>query len=214
MVIIMTVIMMLLMMATMVMMIMTIWRTQILVITDEVYKYMVYSGLDTEENIPVNGGGEKVGATQEKESTPVNIAPVPTKTTNVVVEGGREGSGWVEAPKNEGLGGKITPGKASGNSAVIGGGGSGDIAEPLPALRHVHFATLPGMWDRTITISSAGKTFSVTGWQVGILVNISSRAAGRALKIKKLNGECFELLILILEYVLVGFACFGGSANG
>lgn len=38
--------------------------------------------------------------------------------------------------------------------------------EPLPALRHVHFATLPGMWDRTITISSAGKTFSVTGWQV------------------------------------------------
>ena len=24
-----------------------------------------------------------------------------------------------------------------------------------------------GMWDRTITVSSAGKTFSVTGWQVG-----------------------------------------------
>mmetsp|Transcript_7605 Transcript_7605/g.11400 ORF Transcript_7605/g.11400 Transcript_7605/m.11400 type:complete len:498 (+) Transcript_7605:41-1534(+) len=32
---------------------------------------------------------------------------------------------------------------------------------------HIHFATLPGMWDRTITISSAGKTFSITGWQVG-----------------------------------------------
>ena len=32
---------------------------------------------------------------------------------------------------------------------------------------HVHFATLPGMWERTITISSAGKTFSATGWQVG-----------------------------------------------
>jgi len=32
---------------------------------------------------------------------------------------------------------------------------------------HCHFASLPGMWDRTITISSAGKTFSVTGWQVG-----------------------------------------------
>lgn len=32
---------------------------------------------------------------------------------------------------------------------------------------HVHFASLPGMWDRTITISSAGKTFSATGWQVG-----------------------------------------------
>merc|ERR1712194_620786 len=32
---------------------------------------------------------------------------------------------------------------------------------------HTHFASLPGMWDRTITISSAGKTFSATGWQVG-----------------------------------------------
>ena len=32
---------------------------------------------------------------------------------------------------------------------------------------HVPMATLPGMWERTITISSAGKTFSVTGWKVG-----------------------------------------------
>jgi kynurenine--oxoglutarate transaminase/cysteine-S-conjugate beta-lyase/glutamine--phenylpyruvate transaminase len=32
---------------------------------------------------------------------------------------------------------------------------------------HVHFASLPNMWERTITISSAGKTFSATGWQVG-----------------------------------------------
>jgi kynurenine--oxoglutarate transaminase/cysteine-S-conjugate beta-lyase/glutamine--phenylpyruvate transaminase len=32
---------------------------------------------------------------------------------------------------------------------------------------HTHFASLPGMWDKTITISSAGKTFSATGWQVG-----------------------------------------------
>ncbi|XP_072540157.1 kynurenine--oxoglutarate transaminase 3 isoform X3 [Salminus brasiliensis] len=32
---------------------------------------------------------------------------------------------------------------------------------------HVKIATLPGMWDRTITISSAGKTFSVTGWKLG-----------------------------------------------
>lgn len=28
-------------------------------------------------------------------------------------------------------------------------------------------AALPGMWDRTISIGSAGKTFSVTGWKVG-----------------------------------------------
>lgn len=32
---------------------------------------------------------------------------------------------------------------------------------------HVPLATLPGMADRTITISSAGKTFSVTGWKIG-----------------------------------------------
>lgn len=28
-------------------------------------------------------------------------------------------------------------------------------------------ATLPDMWDRTITIGSAGKTFSATGWKLG-----------------------------------------------
>lgn len=35
---------------------------------------------------------------------------------------------------------------------------------------HFHFARLEGMWERTITISSCGKTFSVTGWQVGWMV--------------------------------------------
>ncbi|ABS02902.1 pyridoxal phosphate-dependent aminotransferase [Kineococcus radiotolerans] len=33
--------------------------------------------------------------------------------------------------------------------------------------RHVPVATLPGMAERTLTVSSAGKTFSVTGWKVG-----------------------------------------------
>lgn len=32
---------------------------------------------------------------------------------------------------------------------------------------HVRMASLPGMWERTITIGSASKTFSVTGWRVG-----------------------------------------------
>jgi N-succinyldiaminopimelate aminotransferase len=36
-----------------------------------------------------------------------------------------------------------------------------------PAAEHVPMATLPGLADRTLTISSAGKTFSVTGWKVG-----------------------------------------------
>jgi N-succinyldiaminopimelate aminotransferase len=32
---------------------------------------------------------------------------------------------------------------------------------------HVPIATLPGMRDRTVTISSGGKTFSFTGWKIG-----------------------------------------------
>ncbi|MEZ3161823.1 aminotransferase class I/II-fold pyridoxal phosphate-dependent enzyme [Microbacterium sp. BWT-B31] len=32
---------------------------------------------------------------------------------------------------------------------------------------HVPIATLPGAWERTLTISSAGKTFSTTGWKIG-----------------------------------------------
>ena len=32
---------------------------------------------------------------------------------------------------------------------------------------HIPIATLPGMFDRTITIGSGGKTFSFTGWKVG-----------------------------------------------
>ncbi len=32
---------------------------------------------------------------------------------------------------------------------------------------HVPLATLPGMFERTLTISSAGKSFSFTGWKIG-----------------------------------------------
>jgi len=32
---------------------------------------------------------------------------------------------------------------------------------------HIPVATLPGMAERTVTISSAGKTFSFTGWKIG-----------------------------------------------
>lgn len=33
--------------------------------------------------------------------------------------------------------------------------------------RHVPMATIPGMWERTLTISSGGKTFNTTGWKIG-----------------------------------------------
>ncbi|MEA4943342.1 MAG: pyridoxal phosphate-dependent aminotransferase [Propionicimonas sp.] len=35
---------------------------------------------------------------------------------------------------------------------------------------HLPIATLPGMADRTLTVSSSGKTFSFTGWKIGWVV--------------------------------------------
>ncbi|THD20501.1 Kynurenine---oxoglutarate transaminase [Fasciola hepatica] len=37
----------------------------------------------------------------------------------------------------------------------------------FPPKKHIKIASLPGMWNRTLTIGSAGKTFSVTGWKLG-----------------------------------------------
>jgi len=34
-------------------------------------------------------------------------------------------------------------------------------------LPHVSISSLEGMWDRTLLVASAGKTFSITGWKVG-----------------------------------------------
>jgi aminotransferase len=39
-------------------------------------------------------------------------------------------------------------------------------------------ATLPGMAERTVTISGASKTFSVTGWRVGWIVAAPALTAG------------------------------------
>ena len=35
---------------------------------------------------------------------------------------------------------------------------------------HLPLATLPGMWERTLTVNSTGKTFSMTGWKVGYAI--------------------------------------------
>jgi N-succinyldiaminopimelate aminotransferase len=39
----------------------------------------------------------------------------------------------------------------------------------FPGATHVPLATLPGMAERTLTISSGGKTFNTTGWKIGWL---------------------------------------------
>ena len=43
---------------------------------------------------------------------------------------------------------------------------------------HIPVATLPGAAERTLTISSAGKTFSVTGWKVGWLTGPAPLVSG------------------------------------
>uniref|UniRef100_A0A0X3Q9H5 Kynurenine--oxoglutarate transaminase 3 n=1 Tax=Schistocephalus solidus TaxID=70667 RepID=A0A0X3Q9H5_SCHSO len=37
----------------------------------------------------------------------------------------------------------------------------------FPPNKHIKIASLPGMWERTLTIGSAGKTFNITGWKTG-----------------------------------------------
>jgi N-succinyldiaminopimelate aminotransferase len=54
------------------------------------------------------------------------------------------------------------PARESGLSGPTGGPGDGG-----GTALHVPLATLPGMRERTIRISSAGKTFSCTGWKIG-----------------------------------------------
>jgi aminotransferase len=36
--------------------------------------------------------------------------------------------------------------------------------------QHTYFATLPGMWERTISCSSLSKTYSITGWRLGYTI--------------------------------------------
>ncbi len=43
---------------------------------------------------------------------------------------------------------------------------------------HVPLATLPGMAERTVTMSSLGKTFSFTGWKIGWVIAPAGLSAG------------------------------------
>lgn len=44
--------------------------------------------------------------------------------------------------------------------------------------KHVSLASLDGMWDRTVTLSSLGKSFSLTGWKVGWAIAPDHLTAG------------------------------------
>ncbi|ASW53591.1 pyridoxal phosphate-dependent aminotransferase [Plantactinospora sp. KBS50] len=55
---------------------------------------------------------------------------------------------------------------------------------PDAASPHIPLATLPGMWERTLRVSSAGKTFSCTGWKIG-WVSGPAALVGAALRVKQ-----------------------------
>jgi aminotransferase len=43
---------------------------------------------------------------------------------------------------------------------------------------HLHFAALPGMFERTLTCSSLSKTYSITGWRLGYIIAAPEIIAG------------------------------------
>ncbi len=60
---------------------------------------------------------------------------------------------------------------------------------------HIPLATLPGMADRTLTISSGGKTFNTTGWKIGWMCGPSRMVdAARTAKqfLTYVNGAPFQ----------------------
>jgi N-succinyldiaminopimelate aminotransferase len=66
--------------------------------------------------------------------------------------------------------------------------------------RHVPVATLPGAAERTISISSGGKTFSTTGWKIGWLTGPAALVSA-ALAVKQfltyVNGAPFQPAIAV-----------------
>ncbi|XP_071321312.1 kynurenine--oxoglutarate transaminase 1-like [Trachinotus anak] len=68
--------------------------------------------------------------------------------------------------------------------------------------KHVKIASLPGMWERTITVGSAGKTFSATGWKVGWAIS-----SGQIIKHLKAmhQSSVFDCATAAQEAVAHGF---------
>lgn len=67
-------------------------------------------------------------------------------------------------------------------------------------VRHIPIATLPGAAERTLTISSAGKTFSFTGWKIGWLSGPEELvAAARTVKqfLSYSSGTPFQAAIAV-----------------
>ncbi len=92
---------------------------------------------------------------------------------------------------------------------------SDEVYEHIAFAEHVSIAGRPGAWERTLTVSSIGKTFSVTGWKVGwavgpealitplrrahqwipfVVATPLQRASAELLKLAETNGYYAELV--------------------
>lgn len=70
----------------------------------------------------------------------------------------------------------------------------------FPGAVHVPIATLPGMAERTLSISSGGKTFNTTGWKIGWLTGPEALVtAARTAKqfLTYVNGAPFQPAIAV-----------------
>ncbi|MBA3287818.1 MAG: pyridoxal phosphate-dependent aminotransferase [Acidimicrobiia bacterium] len=70
----------------------------------------------------------------------------------------------------------------------------------FPGATHIPIATLPGMAERTVTISSGGKTFNTTGWKIGWMCGPAPLvAAARTAKqyLTFVNGAPFQPAIAV-----------------
>ena len=56
---------------------------------------------------------------------------------------------------------------------------------------HVSFATLPGMWERTLTVNGMSKAFAMTGWRIGYLAAPRHFAkAAAVIQSQSTSGAC------------------------
>ncbi len=83
------------------------------------------------------------------------------------------------------------------------------------ATEHVPLATLPGMRERTLRISSAGKTFSCTGWKIGWVTGPAALVSA-ALRVKQfltfVNGAPLQPAVAVALGLPDGY--FTGFRDG
>ncbi|KAB5514142.1 hypothetical protein DKX38_028048 [Salix brachista] len=69
---------------------------------------------------------------------------------------------------------------------------------------HTSFASLPGLWERTLTVNGFSKASAMTGWRLGYLAGPKHFVAA----CKKIQSQLCHL------YIAVYFCCWGRNQNG